>query len=133
LLHQFEEASDPFQGRAAGVAQRGVEAGVGLPHVLIDDLQREVLFILKVMVERALRDLRGRQQGLNAQVVVAVLEEHGQPRVKQSLFGSVLHEEPGEPFTFAIMWSMTWLCSCWGLNMMISASASTFTMCPAGQ
>jgi hypothetical protein len=31
------------------------------------------------------------------------------------------------------MWSITALCSCSGLNMMIPASASTFTLCPGGQ
>ena len=41
--------------------------------------------------------------------------------------------KPGYPFSFPIMWLMTCVCSRWGLNMMISASASTFTLCPGGQ
>jgi len=36
-------------------------------------------------------------------------------------------------FNFSFMWLITWVCSRCGLNMMISASTVTFTLCPAGQ
>ena len=38
-----------------------------------------------------------------------------------------------QPEVRAIMWSMTWLCSCSGLNMMMLASQSTRTLWPGGQ
>ena len=96
------------------------------------DLQREVLLVPEVVVEGALRRARGREQGLHAEVVVAVLEQHGEPGIEQALLGRV-RLLPLSPCTFRIMWSMTWLCSCCGLNMTISASASTCTLCPGGQ
>lgn len=39
----------------------------------------------------------------------------------------------GQAPALFFMCSITMLCSCWGLNMMSSASASTFTLCPGGQ
>ena len=69
-----------------------------------------------------------------SEIVVAVLKQHGHPRIEKTLLGGVrLLRRAAQPFTLAIMCSMTWVCSCCGLNMTISASASTFTLCPGGQ
>src|SRR3989337_2039517 len=61
-----------------------------MPHILVNDLEREVLFVLEMMVERTLRSTRGVEQGLDAQIVVAMLQEHGHPRIEQTLLGYVL-------------------------------------------
>ena len=61
-----------------------------LPHVLVNDLEREVLFVLEVMVERTLRSTRGFEQSLDAQIVVPMLQQHGHPRIEQALLGDVL-------------------------------------------
>ena len=97
-------------------------------HVLIDDLEGEVLLVSEVVIERTLGRARRLEHGLDSQTVVAMLEEHGEADVEQPLLGRVRQAE-----TFAIMWSITMLCSRSGLNITISASASTRTLCPAGQ
>jgi hypothetical protein len=58
-----------------------------MPHVLVNDLEREVLFVLEMMVERTLRSTRGFEQGLDAQIMVAMLQEHGHPSIEQALLG----------------------------------------------
>ena len=153
LLRHLEEATHSLEREAPRVSEAGVEARVHPLHVPVDDLEREVLLVLEVMVEGALRGARRREQGLDAEIVVAVLQEHGQARIEQALLGRMhrLHchsigtdrsldargprarTSLASPSTFSIMCSMTWLCSCWGLNMTISASASTFTLWPGGQ
>jgi hypothetical protein len=37
---------------------------------MVDNLEREGLLVLEVMVERALRRIRGHEQGLDAQIVL---------------------------------------------------------------
>jgi hypothetical protein len=56
-------------------------------HVGVEDLEREILLVLEVMVERALRDVRLFEQRLDAEAVVAVLQQHAEPRIDQPLLG----------------------------------------------
>ena len=128
LLRELEEQPHPREGRPFPVLEAGVEAGMHLRHVGVDDLQREVLLVLEVVVEGAFGNPRFREQGFDAQPVVAALQQHPEPRLDQVLLGLM-----GHPLVFSIRWSMTQVCSCWGLNMMRSASASTRTLCPGGQ
>jgi hypothetical protein len=60
---------------------------VHLPHVLVNDLEREVLLVDEMMVERSLRDTRGREQGLDAQIVVPMFQKQCLPRIEQALLG----------------------------------------------
>ena len=64
-----------------------VKARMHVPHILVDDLEGEILLVLKMMVERTLRRTRGLEQGLDAQTVVAMLKQHGQTNIKQALLG----------------------------------------------
>jgi hypothetical protein len=58
-----------------------------MPHVLVDDLEREVLFVREVMVERTLRSASRVEQGLYSQIMVAMLQEHGHAHIKETLLG----------------------------------------------
>ena len=100
-----------------------------LLHVLVDHLKSEVLFVDEVVVKGALRPMGSLEENLDSQTVISMLQKHGQTHIQEPLLGWVYNQ----PFTFSIMWSMTRLCSCWGLNMMISASSSTLTLWPGGQ
>jgi hypothetical protein len=45
-----------------------------LLHVLVDDLESEIFLVPKMVVEGALRDACGGEHGLDAQIVVAMLQ-----------------------------------------------------------
>ena len=57
----------------------------------------ERFFVLEVMVERTLRSARGHKQGLDAQVVVPMLQEHAPPRIEQALLGCMRHLKRASP------------------------------------
>ncbi|WP_290653534.1 hypothetical protein [Aquisalimonas sp.] len=58
----------------------------------IDDLRREEVFLaVEMMGERGLGGGHFFEQGLNAEIAVAVLRQHGQPDIQQALFGAVCH------------------------------------------
>jgi hypothetical protein len=65
------------------------------PHVLVDDLEGEVLLVLEMVVERTLWRARSIEQGLDAQTVVAMLEQHGQADVEQALLGRMRRVQCG--------------------------------------
>ena len=75
-----------------------------LLHVLVDDLEREVLFVLEVMVERTLRRTRGLQESLDAKTVVAMLEQQGQADIEQALLGRMRQLQL---VTFSMRWLIT--------------------------
>jgi hypothetical protein len=58
-----------------------------LPHVLVDDLEGEVLLVCEVMIERAFRSPRGVQHGLSAEAMIPVLEQQPEADVEQTLPG----------------------------------------------
>jgi len=83
-----------------------------------------------------------------------VLEKHPQSDLEQALLRRMICARSGRAprrgrtpmsrgirgpahdcdcLTFSIIWLTTLVCSRSGLNMMISASSSTFTLCPGGQ
>jgi len=53
--------------------------------------------------------------------------------VGQSVARSVLKPRPDQPPSILLRWSITGVCSCWGLNRTISESFSARTVCPGGQ
>jgi hypothetical protein len=77
LLRHLEKATHSIERETLLVSEAGVKARMHPPHVLVDDLQREVLFVLEMVIEGALRGARGPKQSLDAQPVVAMLEKHG--------------------------------------------------------
>jgi hypothetical protein len=58
-----------------------------VPHVLVNDLERGVLFVDEMMVERTLWSTRGPEHGFDAPTVVAMLKQHGQSNIEQALLG----------------------------------------------
>jgi hypothetical protein len=91
LLRHLEETTHSLERETPSVAEAGVKTRMHPLRILVDDLKREVLFVLEMMIEGALRGTRSRKQGLDAQIVVAMLEEHGQARIEQALLGWVHH------------------------------------------
>jgi hypothetical protein len=91
LLRLLEKASYAREWRSPGVSETVIESGVDFCDVGIDDLQSEILFVLEVMVEGSLGGLRRREQGLNAETIVALLEQHAETRVDQALLGRMNH------------------------------------------
>jgi hypothetical protein len=60
---------------------------VDLLHVQVDDLQAEVVLRLEVVVERALWNLRRLEHRRDAEVVVAVPQEHRHALLEKLLLG----------------------------------------------
>ena len=60
---------------------------MNLKHVLLDHLERKVFLALEMMVEGTLRGARRCQQRLHPEVVIAMSQEQGQPRIEQALPG----------------------------------------------
>ncbi len=87
----LEELADASQRRKRMVAEGGIEAIVNIVHVAVDNLQGKVLFAGEVMVERSLRHARFFQDRLDAEIVVAVAQEHPQPRIEHPLPGGLAH------------------------------------------
>jgi hypothetical protein len=55
-------------------------------YVPIDDLEGKVLLVREVVVERTPGGRGGGQQRLDAEIVVPMFQEHGQPGIEQALF-----------------------------------------------
>ena len=87
LQGQFEEPAHTLERGLALVSEASVKARVHMSHILVDDLEREVLFVLEVMIEGTFRRRRGVEQRLHAEIVVAVLQEHGHSYIEQALLG----------------------------------------------
>lgn len=85
LLAQFEEASHPVEGRHRVLFEAEIEPGVDLLHVEVEDLQAEVLLAGEMMVEGAFRDDRGLQERGEAEIVVAMAQQHGLTLLEQLL------------------------------------------------
>ena len=97
-MGHFEKVPHPLEWRQRLVAEAGVEALVDLAHVLVDHLEGEVLLVLEVMIERALRGVGSLKQGLDPKVMVAVLQQHGLPGIEQALLGRVGRLRQGSAF-----------------------------------
>lgn len=87
FLDLLEEAPHPCERRPRWVCKTAIKDQVSLCHVGVDDLEREILLVLEVMIERALRSSRRVQQRLNTKVVVAVPQKHRQANLDQALLG----------------------------------------------
>jgi hypothetical protein len=71
-LRQLEKAPYARERRSLFVMEAGIEASVDLRNVCVDNLQREIFLVFEVMIKGTLGSPRGREQGLNAQMIVAV-------------------------------------------------------------
>ena len=87
LLRHLEKTPHPRKRRSLLVLEAGIEACMDLRYVGVDDLQRKILLVREVMVEGALGSSRGGEQGLDAQVVVALLQKHEEAGLDQALLG----------------------------------------------
>jgi len=89
LAGRLEEAAHPLERRMRAIAEARVEPRVDRAHVLVDDLQREVFLVAEVVIKRPFRDVGRRQDRGDAEVVVAVLQQHGHAGVEKALLGRV--------------------------------------------
>lgn len=87
LFDRAEEAPHALERRLAAITQERVERAVHLQHVEVDAREAELLLGPEVVIEGALRDLGRLEQRLDAEVVVAALEEHGHARLEQAISG----------------------------------------------
>src|SRR4030088_981716 len=79
--------SHPRERRPRVISQAVIEAGVDLRYICVDDLEREILLVLEAMVQGGLWNSRRYEQGLDAQTMVARLQQHAVPAVEQALLG----------------------------------------------
>ncbi len=97
FLRGLEEIAHPLERRAAPLAEEAVERGVDLLEIQVDHLQAEVFLRLEVVIEGTLGDVRRLEQRGDAQVVIAVAQQHAHALLEKLVARVVGHREPIRP------------------------------------